>query len=215
MFQKTAEFLSDFEYSDSAYRILAPKKPDDLIEEGRQLSHCVKDAKSNHDILISAVDMKFEKCPHFLLAGHFCIVDKDNEVELLPEYVFSRLHLSQIILLEANVLRIAENINGRDHRKYPAQTLERLIACERSQAQRVAKELKIPLTIHNMQFNCSDEEALSQNPHRRREQNRYGNPRAGSDDRQHPGSACCCSRCAERSSNARRPRGPSFSSSNV
>jgi hypothetical protein len=41
MFQKTAEFLSDFEYSDSAYRILAPKKPDDLIEEGRQLSHCV------------------------------------------------------------------------------------------------------------------------------------------------------------------------------
>ena len=121
----------------------------------------VKDAKSNQDILISAVDMKFEKCPHFLLAGHFCIVDKDNEVELLPEYVFSRLHLSQIILLEANVLRIAENINGRDHRKYPVQTLERLIACERSQAQRVAKELKIPLTIHNMQFNCSDEEALA------------------------------------------------------
>ena len=112
----------------------------------------VKDAKSNQDILISAVDMKFEKCPHFLLAGHFCIVDKNNEVELLPEYVFSRLHLSQIILLEANVLRIAENINGRDHRKYPAQTLERLIACERSQAQRVAKELKIPLTIHNAQM---------------------------------------------------------------
>jgi adenylate kinase len=121
----------------------------------------VKDAKSNQDILISAVDAKLEKSPHFLLAGHFCIVDKDNKVELLPEYVFSRLHLSQIILLEANVLRIAENINGRDHRKYPVQTLERLIACERSQAQRVAKELKIPLTIHNMQFNCSDEEALA------------------------------------------------------
>jgi adenylate kinase len=121
----------------------------------------VKDAKNNQDILISAVDAKLEECPHFLLAGHFCIVDKDNEVELLPEYVFSKLHLSQIILLEANVLRIAENINGRDHRKYPAQTRERLIACERSQAQRVAKELKIPLTIHNMQFNYSDEEALA------------------------------------------------------
>lgn len=121
----------------------------------------VKDAKNNQDILISAVDAKLEECPHFLLAGHFCIVDKDNEVELLPEYVFSKLHLSQIILLEANVLRIAENINGRDHRTYPAQTLEWLIACERSQAQRVAKELKIPLTIHNMQFNYSDEEALA------------------------------------------------------
>lgn len=88
-------------------------------------------------------------------------MDKDNEVELLPEYVFSKLHLSQIILLEANVLRIAENINGRDHRTYPVQTLEGLIACEHSQAQRVANELKIPLTIHNMQFNCSDEEVLA------------------------------------------------------
>lgn len=121
----------------------------------------VKNAKSNQDILISAVDAKLEKCSHFLLAGHFCIVGKDNEVELLPEYVFSKLHLSQIILLEANALRIAENINGRDHRTYPVQTLERLIACERSQAQRVAKELKIPLTIHSMQFNRSDEEALA------------------------------------------------------
>lgn len=121
----------------------------------------VKNAKSNQDILISAVDAKLEKCSHFLLAGHFCIVGKDNEVELLPEYVFSKLHLSQIILLEATVLRVAENINGRDHRTYPVQTLERLIACERSQAQRVAKELKIPLTIHSMQFNRSDEEALA------------------------------------------------------
>jgi hypothetical protein len=40
-FQKASEFLSSFEYSNGAYRILAPRKPDDLIEEGRQLSHCV------------------------------------------------------------------------------------------------------------------------------------------------------------------------------
>lgn len=55
----------------------------------------VKDAKSNQNILISAVDATLEKCPHFLLAGHFCIVDKDNEVELLPEYVFSREHITK------------------------------------------------------------------------------------------------------------------------
>ena len=40
-FQKTADYLCDFEYSSGAYCILAPKKPDDLVEEGRQLSHCV------------------------------------------------------------------------------------------------------------------------------------------------------------------------------
>ena len=41
MFQKASDFLSGFEYSSGPYCILAPKKPDDLIEEGRQLSHCV------------------------------------------------------------------------------------------------------------------------------------------------------------------------------
>lgn len=41
MFQRASEFLSGFEYSNGAYCVLAPKKPDDLVEEGRQLSHCV------------------------------------------------------------------------------------------------------------------------------------------------------------------------------
>lgn len=41
MFQRASDFLSGFEYSNGAYCVLAPKKPDDLVEEGRQLSHCV------------------------------------------------------------------------------------------------------------------------------------------------------------------------------
>ena len=121
----------------------------------------VKDAKSNQDILIAAVDEKLMKYSRFLLAGHFCIVDRYNNVEALPEYVFANLHLEQIILLEADALRIAENVNSRDQREYPIQTLERLIACEREQAQVVAQELLIPLTIHNMQFDSSDEENLA------------------------------------------------------
>ena len=38
----------------------------------------VKDAKSNQDILISAVDTKLKEYSRFLLAGHFCIVDRYN-----------------------------------------------------------------------------------------------------------------------------------------
>ena len=40
-FKKAADYLSAYEYTDGEYCIVAPKKPDDLIEEGRQLSHCV------------------------------------------------------------------------------------------------------------------------------------------------------------------------------
>lgn len=121
----------------------------------------VKNVNSNQEILITAVDTKLKEYPHLLLAGHFCIVDKNNKVELLPEYVFSKLHLKRIILLEADSLRIAENVNRRDQRVYPVQTLEQLIDCEHKQAQRVAQKLKIPLTIHNMRFGSSDEETLA------------------------------------------------------
>ena len=121
----------------------------------------VKDVNGNQEILITAVDMKLKEYPRFMLAGHFCIIDKNNKVESLPEYVFSKLHLRQIILLEADVLRIAENVNRRDQRVYPIQTLEQLIDCEHKQAQKIAQELKIPLTIHNMKFDYSDEKTLT------------------------------------------------------
>ena len=41
MFRQASDFLCSFEYANGPYCIVAPKKPDDLIEEGRQLSHCV------------------------------------------------------------------------------------------------------------------------------------------------------------------------------
>lgn len=41
MFRQASDFLCGFEYANGPYCIVAPKKPDDLIEEGRQLSHCV------------------------------------------------------------------------------------------------------------------------------------------------------------------------------
>lgn len=40
-FDKAVEKLSTYEYVGSRYRIIAPKSNDDLVEEGRQMSHCV------------------------------------------------------------------------------------------------------------------------------------------------------------------------------
>lgn len=40
-FAAAAQFLSHFEYQGNKYSIIAPKTPEDVIEEGRQMSHCV------------------------------------------------------------------------------------------------------------------------------------------------------------------------------
>ena len=97
-----------------------------------------------------------------ILAGHFCIVRKNNTVELLPDHIFDKIHLRQIILLEADVLQVAKNIKSRDQQTYPIQTLEQLIACERMQAQRVSQKLMIPLTLYNMHYDHSDEYLLAE-----------------------------------------------------
>ena len=122
----------------------------------------VKDVKYNQDILLLAVETKLQVCPEMILAGHFCIVSKNNTVELLPDHIFDKIHLRQIILLEADVLQVAKNIKSRDQQTYPIQTLEQLIACERMQAQRVSQKLMIPLTIYNMHYDHSDEYLLAE-----------------------------------------------------
>lgn len=138
----------------------------DLISEingetyGR--NKAVKDIENNQDILLLAVETKLQVCPEMILAGHFCIVNKNNKVETLPDYIFNKIHLRQIILLEADVLQVAKNIYSRDQQVYPIQTLAQLIACERMQAQRVSQTLRIPLTIHHMHYDHSDENILAE-----------------------------------------------------
>lgn len=40
-FDKASSFLQQYEYSDGTYCIISPRSAEDLVEEGRQLSHCV------------------------------------------------------------------------------------------------------------------------------------------------------------------------------
>ena len=122
----------------------------------------VKDVKSNQDILVSAINSTLEIFPRILLAGHFCIVNKYNDVELLPKFVFAQLHLSSIILLETEITKIFNNIRDRDQRIYPINTIDELIAKERSQAQTIAKELNIPLFLHSMKYDHSDEKTIAE-----------------------------------------------------
>lgn len=50
----------------------------------------VKNKIANQNILISAVEKKLSLYPTFLLAGHFCIFDKSDEVEILPWNLYMR-----------------------------------------------------------------------------------------------------------------------------
>lgn len=120
----------------------------------------VKDKSANQNILIAAAKNKLTQTPTILLAGHFCIFNSINEVEILPEYVYKEMPLSRIILLETELERILKNIQSRDSKTYSKTNLNELIEKERTQAIKISFDLNIPLIIHPMHFDKTDVEKL-------------------------------------------------------
>lgn len=95
-----------------------------------------------------------------ILAGHFCIFSSVNEVEILPEFVYKELHLSRIILLEADAAVIIDNLQNRDNKNYSLKDIKELLDAENLQAKKIATELNIPLITHKMNFDESDFEQI-------------------------------------------------------
>lgn len=116
----------------------------------------VENKYSNQDILAVAVDEKLKHSSTILLAGHFCIFDRHNHVDRLPKNIFNKLHIQQILLLEADVERIIQNLNQRDGKHYTVQQVLELLEEERRAAEEVARTNGYPLSVHRMRFNEND-----------------------------------------------------------
>jgi len=83
-------------------------------------------------------------------------VGNNGQVEQLPEHTYSKLQLSAIILLEAGSEIIMQNLNIRDGKEYSIQQIEEILNTERNCAEHIAKNLNIPLFVHNMKFSNED-----------------------------------------------------------
>lgn len=116
----------------------------------------VKDKNQNQNILVDAVNQICFEFPSILLAGHFCIFDKNTKVDILPEDTFSKLNIKKIILLEAPEEVIVNNLLKRDDKIYSVKQVVALKTTEHIQAVKISSELKIPLIIHQMTFADSD-----------------------------------------------------------
>jgi len=102
-----------------------------------------------------------EETPSILLAGHFCIVNREGGVETLPEDVFEKLQIEKIILLEADVETIIKHLRQRDAKMYSDHIVTSLLSTERTLATRIAQKLGCPLCIHQMTYTETDISAIS------------------------------------------------------
>jgi len=132
----------------------------DINGEKYGATKSVSDKNINQKILIKSVKQKLSQNNSILLAGHFCILDKKNQIEYLPEFVFQELNISKIILLEADIQKIIHNLSSRDNKIYTPELIEALMKSESLQAFKVSQYLNIPLIVHRMQFDNSDIQSI-------------------------------------------------------
>ncbi|MEY8367686.1 ATP-binding protein [Anaerovoracaceae bacterium 42-11] len=116
----------------------------------------VKNKILNQEILVAEVNERLKEWPTILLAGHFCIFDKMNGVDKLPITVFRRLQIEQILLLEADVERIIDNLSKRDGKMYTHEQITALLNVESIAAKQTALEINCLFHIHKMAFDETD-----------------------------------------------------------
>lgn len=121
----------------------------------------VLDKHKNQDILAHCVSEILRENPCILLAGHCCILGKNDTVDPLPEKAFENLEISTIILLETDPETIHNHLSTRDHREYSLSLIQKLILTERQIAQRISTLLNCPLSIHQMTYSDFDIDFLT------------------------------------------------------
>lgn len=116
----------------------------------------VKDKAANQYLLKKGVEQILERENCLILAGHFCIWDKNLNIEFLPDFIFNELSIAKIIMLNASSIQVIKNLHERDNQNYELDKIEDLMSAECNMAQRIADKYSIDLLIHNMSFSDND-----------------------------------------------------------
>ena len=133
----------------------------DLISQSNNESYgsnkFVKDADQNQVILIDSLKKIRHQCDNdILLAGHFCIVTKNMDIDILPSYVFKSLSVDKIVVLTSSIQKISMNLLGRDDKKYDKNFIKKFQDSEIDTALKVSKIIGVDCLIYDMEFSNQD-----------------------------------------------------------
>lgn len=130
------------------------------VNEKYGANKAVSNKEGNQYVLIDAVNEILINSAKIILVGHFCIFNKENQVERLPVFVYRELHIEKIVLLEADINTICRRLSERDRKSYTFDSIRQLMYEENQMANTMAQQIGCPLLIHQMEFCDSDIEFI-------------------------------------------------------
>lgn len=129
----------------------------DLIAKQRNLafteSKSVEKIDENQDYLIQAIHNFTSEHPVILLDGHFCLLNKEDNISRVPEETFIKMKPACYVVLQDASEKIALRLNERDGRAYNPDFLESFQLTEIEYANELAGKYTTPLFIQSTNSN--------------------------------------------------------------
>jgi adenylate kinase len=107
----------------------------------------VKDIPDTQNRLILGLTNTLQKDKNYLLDGHYCLLNSDNEVVNVPLDTFKKINPFSLNIILGDISEIKKRLEMRDNMPYDYNLLERLQSEELTYAKQMSKTLGITLNI--------------------------------------------------------------------
>lgn len=107
----------------------------------------VKDIPDTQNRLILGLTNTVQKGKNYLLDGHYCLLNSDNEVVNVPLETFEEINPFSLNLILGDISEIKKRLETRDNKPYDYALLERLQSEEITYAKYLSKTLGITLNV--------------------------------------------------------------------
>lgn len=135
----------------TASELISERKKEEFTSNKR-----VCEIDVNQDYLLEAIKILSTTESEFMLDGHFCLLNKNGEVQRIPLVTFTQLSPRAIIVLYDSMESIIERLNKRDGIDYESSAIEVFQKEELIYSQEVSQVLNVPyIAVNNKSF--SDE----------------------------------------------------------
>lgn len=104
----------------------------------------VKDISGNQSLLLNAIMSKDLLAKRYILDGHCCLFDEEQNICKIEMEIFNNLGLCGIIVLEEDVNIICKRLKDRDELIVKSDLMKKFQNQELTYAEEIARELNIP-----------------------------------------------------------------------
>lgn len=128
----------------SASNLISIEKEEQLL-----LNKQVENVAGNQDILVTAIEKYLNSDNWYLLDGHFCLLNKNNEVTKIPYPTYQAICPRAILVLIDEPENIYQRLISRDSIKYELALLRSFQKQEIDYAEYIRDRLNIPCLTFN------------------------------------------------------------------